>query len=405
LVSAIGNSFTKDQASTFTAEIFRGEAIFGDQRTRTDFGETKYTFGLDYVRPVGQAMSLELGAQYLFTDTGNDFSVSDRQGSDFVIIPDLTNDFSFDQGVSAAYTTLGYEDDTWGVKAGLRLEHTGVNTLLETTQETSQDYLNLFPSIHASYTASERISLQAGYSRRIYRPGLWELNPFLNLRNSFNVRTGNPELRPEYTDSYEVTGIWTAGALSTNLSAYYRFTDQAIDRVTFLEDGINITRPINLGTTQAAGLELNAKLVAAEWLTFNTDMNYNAFQREAELDGQNFDFSADQFWSRLTAKAKPMSSLELELTGNYQSGYQTLQGRMSGTGWLDLGLRQKMANGRWVLNLSVRDVFVTRIAESQLQQPNFTLYDWSRRGRFVILGLSYGFGKGEAMQFAGQKQF
>jgi outer membrane receptor protein involved in Fe transport len=202
-----------------------------------------------------------------------------------------------------------------------------------------------------------------------------------------------------------MTGIWTVGALSTNLSAYYRFTDQAIDRVTFLEDGINITRPINLGTTQAAGLELNAKLVAAEWLTFNTDMNYNAFQREAELDGQNFDFSADQFWSRLTAKAKPMSSLEIELTGNYQSGYQTLQGRMSGTAWLDLGLRQKMANGRWVLNLSVRDVFITRIAESQLQQPNFTLYDWSRRGRFVILGLSYGFGKGEAMQFAGQKQF
>ena len=78
---------------------------------------------------------------------------------------------------------------------------------------------------------------------------------------------------------------------------------------------------------------------------------------------------------------------------------------MSGTGWLDLGARQKIADGRWVLNLSVRDAFATRIFESTLTQPSFTQYDWTRRGRFVILGLSYGFGKGEAMQFAGQKQF
>lgn len=406
LLSAIGNSFTKDQASTFTTEVFSGEAVFGDQRTRTDFGETEYTLGLDYVRPIGTSMSLELGGQYLYTDTGNDFSVSDRENNDFIVVPELTNNFTFDQGVGAAYTTLSYESKSWGVKGGLRLEHTNVTTLLETNEtESERNYLNLFPSFHTSYTVSERISLQAGYSRRIYRPGLWQLNPFLNIRNSFNVRTGNPDLGPEYTDSYEITGIWTAGALSTNLSAYYRFTDRAIERVTFLEDGINITRPINLGTTDAAGLEFNAKLVAAEWLTFNTDMNYNTFRRNADLNGQNFDFSADQFWSRLTAKAKPTGTLEIELTGNYQSGYQTLQGNVSGTGWLDLGARQKIADGRWVLNLSVRDAFATRIFESTLTQPSFTQYDWTRRGRFVILGLSYGFGKGEAMQFAGQKQF
>ncbi|MEN0003411.1 MAG: TonB-dependent receptor [Bacteroidota bacterium] len=406
LVSAIGNSFTKDQGSIFRTEVFSGDVIFGDQRTRTDFGETEYMFGIDYMRPIGRTMSLEVGGQYLFTDTGNDFSVSDWQGGEFVLVPDFTNIFSFDQGVSAAYATLAYEGERWGVKGGLRLELTQVTTLLETTRESNGlNYLDLFPSLHTSYTVNEQISLQAGYSRRIYRPGLWELNPFLNIRNSFNIRTGNPDLGAEYTDSYEVTGIWTAGVLSTNISAYYRFTDRAIDRLTFLENGINITRPVNLGTTAASGLEFNAKLIAAEWLIFNTDLNYNAFRRDAELDGQNFDFSADQFWGRLTAKTKPTTTLEIELTGNYRSGYQTLQGRISPTGWLDLGARQKLAGGRWVLNLSIRDVFITRIFESQLTQNNFTLYDWSRRGRFVIFGVSYGFGKGEAMQFAGQKQF
>ncbi|MEM0941876.1 MAG: outer membrane beta-barrel family protein [Bacteroidota bacterium] len=406
LLSAIGNSFVKDQASAFETEVLLGEALAGDQRTRTDFGETEYLFGVDYVRPVHQSYTLETGAQYQYTDTGNDFLVSERQDNEFVEISEFTNNFSFDQWVNATYATLGYEHEKWGLKGGLRLEHARVKTLLENTnEEGEQDYLNLFPSFHASYTISNQLSLQTGYSRRIYRPGLWELNPFLNIRNSFNIRTGNPELEPEYTDSFELTGIWTLGALSVNLAGYYRFTDQAIDRFTFFEDGINITRPANLGTTAAHGLELNAKLEATKWLILTTDLNYNDFQRDATLDELDFGFSTDQWWGRFTAKAKPTKTLEVEFTGNYQSGYETLQGDISGTSWLDFGARQKFAEGRWVLNLSIRDVFASRIFESQLNQPDFTLYNWSRQGRFIIIGLSYGFGKGEAMQFAGQKRF
>jgi hypothetical protein len=61
--------------------------------------------------------------------------------------------------------------------------------------------------------------------------------------------------------------------------------------------------------------------------------------------------------------------------------------------------------GRGVINLSVRDVFASRIRESVVQQPTFYLYSFGQRGRFITLGFSYGFGKGEAMEFSGQKRF
>ena len=145
----------------------------------------------------------------------NDFSVSDFIDEEFQLVPELTNRFDYRQGVLGAYATGAYEGERWGVKAGLRVEQTELNTELVNTSETNnQSFANLFPTLHTSYKVSEAVSVQAGYSRRIFRPRLWDLNPFFNIRNNFNVRVGNPELQPEFTDSYELTSIFILGQLS-----------------------------------------------------------------------------------------------------------------------------------------------------------------------------------------------
>ncbi len=96
---------------------------------------------------------------------------------------DLTNIFDLDQNVLAVYTTGAYEGDKWGIKIGLRIENTQINTLLETTNESgNQDYTNVFPSAHTSYKVSDNFSMQLGYSKRINRPGLRQLNPFSNIQ-------------------------------------------------------------------------------------------------------------------------------------------------------------------------------------------------------------------------------
>ncbi|MFK8057790.1 MAG: TonB-dependent receptor [Saprospiraceae bacterium] len=405
VLSALGNAFKKDQSSDFTTTTSEGVARFGDQKTATNFGEVVYTLKADYTRPINEKVTIETGAQYVRNDVGNEFETQDRVGNNFVIDPAFSNEFEFDQGVLGVYATGSYEGDKWGVKGGLRAEQTDVETfLLNTNERNPQKYTNLFPSLATSYKLNEITSFQASYSKRIFRPRLWNLNPFFNVSNNFNVRAGNPNLGPEFTDSYEFTGIVIFDKVSLNTGIYYRFTTDVVERITTQEGDVNISRPENIGTTGATGLELNAKYTPSKWLQLSTDLNYNTFNRKGEFEGQSFDFNADQLTGRLVTKIDLPADIALEVSGNGESSIQTLQGREQSFMWMDVGVRKKVLKGRIVVSAGVRDVFASRIFIREVNQPGFSTYRESFRGRFFTLGVSYGFGKGEAMEFVGRRR-
>ena len=405
LFSALGRFFGKDLESAFDNQVLAGDLAFDDQLTATQFQEGNFTFKADYTKPFNDKWTLETGAQYVIQDVSNTFEVQDLIAGEFVSNPDFTNQFEYNQKVLGLYATGAYEGDRWGVKGGLRVENTDLATILVTTnQPNDQNFTNLFPSAHTSFKVNEQFSLQAGYSRRIYRPRLWDLNPFFNIRNNFNIRMGNPELMPEFTDSYEVNGIYILDKISMNLGVYQRYTTEVIERVSFFEDGVTITQPINIGTNRSTGIEFNAKYTPAKWLTVNGDFNYRYFQREGSLEGTVFDFAADVWDARVVTKWKLPAKFDLEVTARYESDEQMVQGVRSDQLFADLGLRKKIWKGKAVVNLSVRDIFASRIWEVNTVQETFEVYSRSLRGRFMTLGFSYGFGKGEAMTYGGGRR-
>lgn len=405
LFSAIGNYFGKDQSSVFTNDATSGSDVYNDQLTNTNFEEGKYTFNVDYTKPFNKYWTMEVGAQYLLNDVSNDFEVKDEINGEFVADPNLTNLFEYNQKVLGLYGTGSYEGAKWGAKIGLRVENTDLTTLLvNTNEDNSQNFTNLFPSLHTSYKVNENISLQAGYSSRIYRPRLWDLNPFFNIRNNFNIRAGNPKLLPEYSDSYEVGSIFIFGKTSFNVSVYHKYTTDVIERVSTFSEGVNTFRPENIGTRNSTGIELNFKYSPFKILTINGDMNYNTFSREGQFNETNFDFQADQWSANLTNKFKINRKLDFEISGRYRSEEQTVQSLISDNLFADLGLRYKILKGKGVFNFSVRDVFASRFRESVTTQEDFYIYSFGQRGRFITMGFSYGFGKGEAMQFSGSRR-
>ncbi|MCB0689200.1 MAG: TonB-dependent receptor [Saprospiraceae bacterium] len=405
LFSALGNYFGKNQESVFLNTTVFGSETGGTQRTRTDFLESENTFKLDYTNPFKEKYTLETGAQYVINDVSNDYEVNNILDGNVINDPGQTNIFNYYQQVFATYGTLAFEGEKWGVKGGLRIENTNLHTLLEkTNEENKQNYANFFPSLHTSLKLSEKTSLQAGYSRRIFRPRLWDLNPFFNIRNNYSIRTGNPELQPEFTDSYELASIFLLGETSFNVVVYHRYTQDVVERISTFEDNVNTVKPENIGTNHATGIEFNTKYSATAWLTFNADFNYNYFNRQGTFDLQNFDFQSDQWSGKITTKIKMPADLEAEITTRYESGFQTVQSMISSNAFADAGLRKKLFKGKGVINLSVRDIFASRIRERISNQADFYLYDWGKRGRFVALGFSYGFGKGEAMEFSGMRR-
>ena len=318
-------------SSTFSETSIIGADERPDQLTETNFFQRDYTFKIDYTNPITNQITLETGALYDINDVGNEFAVFDEGADGFVPNLDFTNTFQFDQKVLGVYGTAAYEREKWGVKMGLRAEQTDLKTFLENTGErNNQNYNNLFPSFHSSYKFSKLFSVQAGYSRRIFRPRLWDLNPFFNIRNNFNIRQGNPELQPEFADSYELTGIMIFEKVSLNTSIYHLYTTNVNERVSIFEDNVNITMPMNIGSNRKTGFELNGKYTPMRKLVFNGDVNIGVFQRSGFFQDQDFSFSGDQWSSRITAKLKLKHEIDLEISGDYQSRVRNVQGVQSG---------------------------------------------------------------------------
>lgn len=243
-LSALGSFFGKEQSSQFTNSTLSGEDPDSDQQTETEFQQAEYTFKADYTNPITTEYTLEAGAQYVINDVGNDYEVRDFINGNYVTNPNLTNNFEYDQKVLGVYITGAYELEKWGVKLGLRVENTDLSTWLTNTNAyNSRNYTDYFPSLHTSYKINDNVSLQAGYSKRIFRPRLWDLNPFFNIRNNFNIRRGNPNLQPEYTDSFELTGIYKIGKASFSSSIYHKYTTEVVERVSTFIDNVTTTTP------------------------------------------------------------------------------------------------------------------------------------------------------------------
>lgn len=405
LFTTLAQFFAKDQSSVFSNRSELTNTTLPQQRTRTSFKQADWTYKLDYNKPFSNKITLGTGAQYVINDVGNDYQVENEVAGTFYTDSSLTNNFEYVQKVLGIYGTGSYEGKKWGVKLGLRGENTDLKTrLVNTNEQNNQNYFNFFPSLHTSYKISRMISMQAGYSRRIFRPRLWDLNPFFNISNNFNIRRGNPYLQPEFTDSYELNSIYIFEKVSMNLGVYYRYTTEVVERVSIFENNVNTVLPMNIGTNQMTGVEFNAKYTANKWLTINGDFNYNYFNRKGTFQSQVFDFTGNKWTSRLTTKFKINKAIDYEMTGNYESGFKTIQGSEAQQIYLDAGLRIKIWKGKGVINLSARDIFASRINRTTVDQSNYYLYSYRQRGRFLTLGFSYGFGKGEAMTYSGGRR-
>jgi outer membrane receptor for ferrienterochelin and colicin len=174
--------------------------------------------------------------------------------------------------------------------------------------------------------------------------------------------------------------------------------------VSIYENNVNVFRPENIGTNKVKGIETNFKLLAFKKITLNGDFNYLNFKREGSFNEEIFDFSSDQWTGKLTTKYKINKALDLEVSAEHESQEKTVQGTISANTFANFGMRYKILDGKMVINLGIRDVFASRVLELTIDDDDFYLYSSRQRGRFVTLGFSYGFGKGEAMQYSGRRR-
>lgn len=348
--------------------------ITREQRSTNDENETRTIAQIDYKHPIGKDTKIEIGGQTSLRNIKNDFEVSEKEGEQFIEIADRTNDFNYDEDVHAAYLIYGTKIKKWSYQVGLRSEYSIVKTaLLQTDEVNDRDYFGLFPSAFVNYDLPKGQSLQVSYSRRIQRPRFWDLNPFFSFTDERNFFAGNPNLDPEYTDSYEVQyiKIWDSGNIGGSI--YYRHTEDARQRIKEVDptEGTSITIPVNLSTEDNIGLETLFSYSGVDWLRLDGNANFFRAQSRGEFNGQNFDVDTYSWTGRLTSRFTFWDGADFQVRTNHRAGRATQQGTRDAITSFDLGFTKDLLNKNLTLTLSVRDLLNSRKRIYERFGPDF----------------------------------
>ncbi|GAK74715.1 putative TonB-dependent receptor [Nonlabens ulvanivorans] len=245
------------EGSYFFTEVDNGQdffsTFFDDTQTTTSTNSFNtvgfqdiniFTAKADYLDQIG-AYSLSAGLKYsdISSQSKQDFFDTNMGSS---IDPSLSDNYSYDEHIYAAYAQLEREWTKWSFTGGLRLEQTDVVGDSETLGlVNSQNYLGFFPNISVTHNLNEKNDLSLSYKRSIERPRYGDLNPFNNFINDNNIESGNPNLQPAFTN--KVTLGWTYD-YELFVDAYYIYTKGILDNLPFQNNNTNVL------TTQSANL-------------------------------------------------------------------------------------------------------------------------------------------------------
>ena len=377
--------------------------------------DKKWEVKVDYENPISEHFTLQTGYQGDFSKQGNpQKSYEDAtswEGNHLVEDKDYYNDFSYRNDIHALYATGTMKWGKIGVMAGLRGEYWRVKTESRSWEQEQnpslrdapykKDFFQLFPSLFLSYQLTESQQLQLNYTRRLRRPWGGQLNPFRNTSDATMVSFGNPELTPEYTNSFALNYLKTWEEHSLLVSAYYRPTTDVMERITYKSatDGMMYQTQFNVSKSLSTGLEVTAKDKFFRILDVSTSANFYYYKLNGyqfDIDGQTIsDPGNDNFtWNaRVQASLMLPYGFSFQATGNYRSRQTIAQGYRRSNGSLDLGLRKTFLNRSLVVALSCRDLLNSRRWKTHTFSDTFVRdQEHWHNGRTVRLTLTWNFG-------------
>jgi outer membrane receptor protein involved in Fe transport len=250
-------------------------------------GYTYNTVQVDFVSPIKKG-NVEAGAKAILRDNYSDIYTETYNATTPVV---LSNVFNYRQNVYSAYNSYQFKWENWGFKAGARLELTTINT-----GQTGNNYLNLIPSVAVQHKFKNANSLNFGYTRRVARPNLVQLNSFENRTNPLFYSSGNPNLVPVTSHNFDFNYTSIRKAV-TNFSINYAVADKTIQTVVIQgTDGITRSTLANIGKYANLGANLNINYPLTKKLNFvlNGRMQYLWLQALFNNQGyQNQGLSGD----------------------------------------------------------------------------------------------------------------
>lgn len=375
--------------------------------------ENSVNVRLNYAHPFGGSWKMEAGYEgnMLFSNQDYKYWLT-RYGADSLLSTALdavsSTHYIYQQQVHGIYATFGGQlTDKLSVQAGLRGEYSFVKGHDENhpeTQPVEKPYWQLYPTLHASYNISATQSLQLSYSRRVHRPHMWHLNPYMRVEDGQELSFGNPSLDPEFTNAFELSHNLSLKKTNLFTSLYFRQTNNMMTRYGYVwseasahyyspwmvynsaYDGYWASTWQNLDKGMNYGLELIVDQQITKWWKVNVSFNFY----ENYIEGTALLQDSSRHAFRASGKFNSYMTLPkdwiIQFSGQYNAPFMDLQTDMDAYYWCDLAVKKDLWNHRATVNLRVGDLFMTaghghrtdtdqlyREAKSRRISPNITV--------------------------------
>jgi outer membrane receptor protein involved in Fe transport len=402
-----------------------------------------FTAQVDYTDPITVNAKIETGVRVAIRDNSSvsDNSFYNYSNNKYEVNSLLSNNYQFTDRIYAGYFNFANKVKTWSYQAGIRAESSDyTGTLLSTKSSFSTKYpISLFPSVFVTKELKHSQDVQLNYSRRVNRPNFFQLIPYTDISDPQNFTRGNPALKPEFTNSFEMSYQKTFPKNNSLLiTAYYKNSTNLITRYTYRDkvtdistDSAYFTTYLNANKSTSYGLEFTTRNPITKWWDMITNFNFY----NSKINGSNIDPSLQSerlsYFVKWNNNFKLPANFSIQFSGDYQSksvlpqssgqgggrgdrggggfgggGYgggsqPTAQGYVNPNYGFDGAIKKEfLKNKAASLTLSVNDIFRTKKYSYYSESTYFSQTSTRRRDAQVFrLNFNYRFGKVDVSLF------
>lgn len=406
------NDSSTSQDATFTTTIGDATTVYNDDVE--DDGKN-ITLNLDYVNPLNEKSTLELGAEARIIGSENDYTTTNPN----VTNPALQNsNYTYDVNIYSAYATFGQKFEKFSYQLGARLESYKAEANFNRGDSTFEnDYITVYPSAYLTYTLDEKNMFQVSYSRRVDRPSLQQTKPVREFSTPLVTSLGNQYLRPQFTNSVELNYTKMLGQGSSITSGvFYRLINDEISRILYPDETTANTQDQimsfgNFDKNTAFGFEVSANYKITKWWNIQPAIDFSSISQKGVvsvlIDGTTDEYESvikevdvSALNARLNSNFSVNNRLSFLLFGFYRGGVDGVQSNSKEMYKIDSGARYTLLDNKMSLSLRFNDMFKTMRYgfDSKNPFPQNGEFRWESRSVYFGLNYRFGGGKNRAMQ-------
>lgn len=389
-------SYSNSSDESFNQLFYNLSIPVQGQRSIESGPENEFSLRADYTLPFGEGSKFEAGYN-------GDIEISDER-NEMYLFNGATGVFEHNQlfsksvnyatSIHAGYALLASQWRGLGYQFGLRAEHT--NRIIDLVGNTDPFALNkwdFYPTVHFSYNLPSDQEVMASYTRRLQRLRGWLLEPFYTWDNAYNIRIGNPELLPEYIDSYELSYQKRFEKSVISLDLYYRISNNKIENFRSVYQGssnVFLTTFHNVGKDYSLGSEVMLSIEPFRWWHLDIMGNLYDYRQVGTLNGIDYTRESLNWNTRINNSFRLARYTRLQISGMYNSPTISAQGEEKGYLVANLGIKQDFFQNALSLTLQVRDIFGTMEHERYVRDSDFQTYSlWNPESQVVSLTASF----------------